>query len=267
MIQTQIRENKDLKHKQEVIIMEEKMIYVFGLIALIVVAGIFYTMGEKQIIVSYDNTNKISVSGSAEKEVMPDEAILMLSVITEGKEAKQVQDENSVNMNNVIEALKAEGIDKKDIETTSYYLYPMQEYDYEQKKTIDKGYRLTNTIKVTTSDVENAGKLLDIAVKNGANQVENVYFQLSEDKEKEVKSELVAEATKNAKEKAETLASNLGASVGKPISISESSYYPPIYYAKGVAMMAETAASAPSPQINPESIKVTLTVNVDFSIE
>ena len=109
MIQTQIRENKDLKHKQEVIIMEEKMIYVFGLIALIVVAGIFYTMGEKQIIVSYDNTNKISVSGSAEKEVMPDEAILMLSVITEGKEAKQVQDENSVNMNNVIEALKAEG--------------------------------------------------------------------------------------------------------------------------------------------------------------
>lgn len=246
--------------------MQEKMLYVFGLVALVVVAGIFYTMGEKQIIVSYDNANKISVSGYAEKETMPNEAILMLSVVTEGKEAKLVQDENSANMNKVIEALKELGIDKKEIETTSYYLYPMQEYDYDQKKTIDKGYRLTNTIKVTTNDVENAGKLLDAAVKNGINQVENVYFQLSEEEEKKIKAELVSEATKNAKEKAETLAKNLDAKVGKPISISESNYYMPIYYAsKSMALTAEE--SAPSPQINPESVKVTLTVNVDFGIE
>jgi len=235
-----------------------------GMLLLLVLA--FTQMGSKQIVVSNDAVNKISVTGSAGKEVMPDKAVLTLSVMTEGKEAKGVQDQNSKKMNEVMMALKDAGLDTKDIETTQYTLYPWDEWDPTTQKNVNKGYKAENIIQVTLNDISRAGEIVDVAVKSGVNSVNNVAFMLSEAKEKEVKDSLVKEASTQARAKAENLAKGLGVSVGKVLFVTETSYNPGPWYYNTFSKAAAMESAAPTP-INPQSVKVSLQVNVDFEIE
>lgn len=247
--------------------MNEKTIHglIIGGIILIVVLA-FFQMAGKETIISGDTTPKISVTGTAEKDTMPDEVVLMLTVLTEGSDAKQVQDKNSQQMNTVIDALKNAGIKDKEIETTQYNLYPWQEWDPTTQKSVNKGYRLQQTISVTTKETAKAGELVDLAVKNGINTVNSISFRLSNTKEQQVKEELVAEATSKAREKAKTLAKNLDVSLGDVLFVTESSYNPgPWYY--GGAMKTTAMETAAAPVISPQQVKVSLQVNVDFEIE
>ncbi len=249
--------------------MQEKIIsWILVGVALVLLAGIFLSLGERQIVVSNDNNlRKVSVSGTVEKEVMPDKALLRLSVLTEGKTAKEVQDENSLAMEKVINALKYAGVKKEEIETTNYNLYPWQEYDPQSQKMVDKGYRLTNTITLTTTNLEQMGNYLDVSVKNGINQVEGISFTLSDEKEKEIKEELISKASEKAKSKAQSLASGLGASLGEIMYITESSYNGGYYnYRYADTMLSAAKESAPAPNISPEKVTVSLTVTVEYRL-
>ena len=247
--------------------MNEKIIHgliIGGIVLLVVIA--FLQIGEKQTISSSDNTHKISVTGSAEKDVLPDEVVLSLTVLSEGSDAKQVQEKNSQQMNTAIEALKNAGIKDNEIETTQYSLYPWQEWDQTTQKNLNKGYRLQQTISVTTTETAKAGELLDLAVKNGINTVDSMSFRLSNSKEQQVKEALVAEASAKAKEKAKMLAKSLDVSLGDVLFVTESSYNPGPWYYNG-AMKTTAIETAAAPTISPQQVKVSLQVNVDFEIE
>lgn len=246
---------------------DEKMHWfmIGGILLLLVLA--FTQMGSKKIVVQNSNDmNKISVTGSAGKEVVPDKAVLTLSVMSEGKEAKAVQDQNSLKMNDVMKALKDAGLDTKDIETTQYTLYPGDEWDQTSQKNVRKGYRAENMIQVTIKDISRAGEILDVAVKSGVNTVNNVAFMLSEAKEKEVKDALVKEASVQARAKAQNLAKGLGVSVGKVLFVTETSYNPGPWYYNTFNKAAVMESAAPTP-LSPASVKISLQVNVDFEIE
>ncbi len=248
--------------------MNEKTIHITIMGGIIIIlALLFYSMGEKQIILTTSGqAPTISVTGDAEVDVMPDQVVISLTVLTEGKDAASVQTDNSKKMNQVLDALKNEGVTEKEIETLNYNIYPWQEWEPTTQKMVNKGYRAQHTIQVKRNDIKSAGKILDLTVKNGINTVDNVYFTLSDDKEKEVKEELVALASLKAKEKANSLAKNLGVSVGKVHMVSESSYNPPMYYASYAK--AEMAADmSPIPSLSPKSVKVNLQVNVEYGIE
>ena len=257
------------KQNKQVIHMNEKTMHIAIMGGIVIIlALLFYSMGEKQIVVTTsEQLGKITVTGDAETDVMPDKAQLYLTVQTEGKDAQTVQLDNSKKINKVLDALKAAGIEKSQIETTSYSLYPWDEWDPVTNKLVRKGYRAYHTIVVSTTDIENVGKLLDLAVKNGVNTVDNVQFTLSDQLEKKTKEELVATASTKAKQKATTLASNLGVSLGKVLSVSESSYNPPIYYASYAKASMEDATFAPETSLSPKSVKVNLQVNVEYGIK
>lgn len=236
-------------------------IFAFLVIA-VLLGGVFYTLNDKD-----EQDETVSVTGNAETKVMPDEAELSFSVVTEGKDAALVQTQNAESMNKVIDALKAAGLTDKEIQTTNYYMYPWKEYDYQTGKTIDKGYRLTQSISVKIKDIKTVGDILNVAVQNGANQVDSLNFKLSTELETQTKNALVAEATKNAKDKALTLAQNLDVELGDPVSISETNYYVPRFYASASKDMAMVGEAAAAPQINPQEVNVQLGIAVVFEIE
>ena len=247
---------------------EKNYPWIVACLLVILIGGMFYFLGSKQLVVSSESTPKISVSGSAEKEVMPDKAVLTLTVQTEGETANKVQADNAVIMDKVIKALKEAGIKDQDLETSGYYLYPWKDYNYQTGETKNKGYKLENTLTVTTYEIGEVGKLIDLAVANGVNNVRNAVFSLSDDKEKQTKSELVAQASQNARLKAKSLADNLDVSLDKPILITESSYTPGIWYARSEMLSATKAVdSAPPTPINPQQVTVSVSVNVDYSIK
>jgi uncharacterized protein YggE len=209
--------------------------------------------------------NTLTVTGRAELTFSPDEAWVYLSIVTEDLDAKKAQDDNRVIANAVIDAIKMWGVSASDIETETYSLSKIQDWDPDLRKYIDKGYRLTHTIKVTTTRINDLGDLVDTAVGAGANQVQRVTFTLSDQSERSARDEALKKAAEPAKEKAQLLATSTGATLGEITHIQEQDfYYTPFEY-RGADLM-EAAAAAPT-TISPEKVEIRSTVQLIFEIE
>jgi uncharacterized protein YggE len=177
-----------------------------------------------------DSTRTVQVSGSALINVTPDRALIQLGVQSNGATPDAVEAVNSDAIKKMIKALKAQGIEAKDIATDFYMIDPIYEnYD----SLYIKGYRINNIVAVTLRDVKKTSAILAAALNAGANQVIHVEFYTSElRKYRDQAREL---AMKAAKEKAQALASAAGASSGCVLNISENSwsYYNGWWYGGG----------------------------------
>ncbi len=214
------------------------------------------------------DTPTISMAGKAESKETPDEAVAYISVQTKHKDVVETQKQNKEKMNAVIAALKELGLKDKNLQTDNYNIYQDRQWDYEGKKYIDNGYQVSHRLVVTTQDIEFVGKVLDTAVKAGANNVDNIQFKLSDKKQKEVELRLLAEATKDAYARAETLAEAAGMNLGKVLSLGQSSSYTPIYYNDyRKYAVAEMAAAAEPTTINPQDVTVMVNVNVVYELK
>ncbi len=209
-----------------------------------------------------DQTRVISSTGSSEIIASPDQAEAYLRVEILRDTAQAAADESKSVSTRVIDAVKK--IEGAEVETTSYNIYKKE--DYTPEGPVFKGYVATYSLKATTKKLADIGKIIDAAVANGANAVDNVQFTLSKDAEETIKKDVLKKASENAKEKAQAVADGLGVSLGAVVSVTESGYYaPPFIYAKA----AETVAMGrpvSDLQIEPSKITVTATVTVTYKI-
>ncbi|MBI1971015.1 SIMPL domain-containing protein [Candidatus Woesearchaeota archaeon] len=214
---------------------------------------------------STDDT--ITVQGEAFLETAPDQAEVYLRLQTKGLSVADVQSVNRQTMNHVYAQLEAFGIKEKNIETTSYNLYPLREW--EKERMVDKGYQLDHVIKVTLTDLDQVGKVVDEGVQAGMNGVDNILFSLTRKKQQEIRSEVLAMAAEQAKAKAKGIADGLGVKLGEVEYVSESSanYPVPMMYAKE-RMYTADAAMAPEPTpITPGDVTVSAAITVAYEIE
>ena len=58
-------------------------------------------------------------------------------------------------------------------------------------------------LSIQTDKIDSAGNIIDAAVSSGANRVDNVSFQLSDEKSQKISDNLIANAITDAKQKAE----------------------------------------------------------------
>ena len=72
--------------------------------------------------------NTITVSDTGEIYAKPDLALISFSVKTEAKTVSEAMSENTKKMNAVIEFIKGEGVEEKDLKTTSFNIYPRYEW-------------------------------------------------------------------------------------------------------------------------------------------
>ena len=93
----------------------------------------------------------ISVAGSGKVTVVPDMATINLGVLIQREKAKAAREAGAEAMTKVIAALKALGIDDKDIQTSWVSLNPV--YDYQSTTQRITGYQLQNTVSVTVRDL------------------------------------------------------------------------------------------------------------------
>ncbi|MCJ7533097.1 MAG: SIMPL domain-containing protein [Anaerolineales bacterium] len=167
-----------------------------------------------------DSSRSVQISGSAMINVTPDRAQIQLGVQSNGLTPDAVQSANSTAIQKVINALKSQGIEAKDIATDVYLIDPVYEnYD----SLYIKGYRINNIIAVTLRDVKKTSTILAVALGAGANQVINVDFYTSElRKYRDQAREL---AVKAAHEKAQALATAAGTEMGCVLTINENTSF------------------------------------------
>jgi len=161
----------------------------------------------------------VQVSGAALINVTPDRAMIQLGVQSNGVTPDGVQNTNFQVIQRVIAAVRALGVEAKDIATDYYYVMPVYE-DYNALAI--KGYHINNTVSITLRDINLADDAIIAALKAGANEVQDVQFYTSElRKYRDQAREL---AMKAAGEKAQALAASAGAQAGCVLSISENTW-------------------------------------------
>jgi len=215
---------------------------------------------------SGDNDKAISVSGTATIKTAPDLAVVSIGFTTQLATAQEALETNSETMNNVIFAIRGLGIDDRKIKTRGVSLYPV----YTTIKSDDTthreitAYAAENTIEVEVDDLGKTGEVIDAANKAGANTIQGISFEVSEEKEKELKIALLSNAVEDAKERALALARPLGINDLTPLRITEGYSGPvPIFMAEQ-AVMTKSAAATP---ISPGEIEVSASVNIAFGFE
>ena len=152
----------------------------------------------------YDPSEQtISVTGSATASSEPDTLIVVLGVESEAKSANESLSKNSNSLNAVISSLTSSGISEDDIQTSNFRIYPLYDFSDSKDKQILIGYRVSNILSIQTDKIDSAGNIIDAAVSSGANRVDNVSFQLSDEKSQKISDNLIADAITDATQKAE----------------------------------------------------------------
>jgi len=212
------------------------------------------------------NERTITATGTSESTIKPDKVEVYVKVYTQGDSADQVKDNNTKISNSIIAALKKEGLTDSDIETTQYYLNPRQRYDEKTNTYVQDGFELYNGLKVSSSNLDLAGKIIDVSVNAGATGIDSVQFTLSKNKEEEARTEALKMASQNARKKAEAVAEGLNVKLGEIQSISESNFniFPYIYAKEDIAI---SSGAALPPQINPQNLQISATVSVIYKLK
>lgn len=208
---------------------------------------------------STPNPKTLQVSGTGTVSAAPDQAVLLLAVVTQATSATDATSQNAAAMSNVMVALNSAGISKDSIETASYSLTPVYENTQTQTgpgKII--GYLVRNAIQVTVTDFSSVGKVLDAAIAAGVNEVQGVMFTLSSTTLASLEKQALQMAVQDADGQAKAVASSLGISLIGPISISPGYVFQPMFEKL-------SAASQTTTPIQPGTLQVTATVQVTYA--
>jgi len=228
----------------------------------------------------YHNPSTLSTSGMATTKVKPDKFSVTVGVETNGTTAEEASSRNAELMSKVIEALKSLGVKDNEISTSNYNVYPVYEYRQPAKicpeiypqppyclpGNVLTGYRASNSATITldaAGDVD-AGKVIDSTVKAGANNVNGVYFFISQDRQQEIRDDLIKDAIANAKHRAQIAANALEMSITGVQSVSLNDVYFPIFYGKNYYGGAMASDSSAPTQIMPGEQDISTTVSVVF---
>ncbi|WP_203247137.1 SIMPL domain-containing protein [Sporosarcina beigongshangi] len=160
----------------------------------------------------------MTVTGIGNLPVAPDTVQIQLEVHTESQQLSQAQQEIAAVMNQVIESLLQLGIGRENIQTVSYNVFP--QYDYVEGKQVFRGYEVTNAISIKTTNIQQVGNVIDVAVQNGVNNVSNIQFTVGD--EQLYYQRALSLALKNALAKAQTIADTMQLQIDPtPIKIVE----------------------------------------------
>ncbi len=204
----------------------------------------------------------ISISGEGKVSAIPDIAYVSVGLSVEKKKISEAQAENTKTMNSLLEKLKALGIEKKDIKTTNYNIYP--NYDYPDGKQVLRSYTVSQDVQVKIRQTEKVEEVIKIAGDLNLNQIGGLAFDV-DDREK-YREEARIKALENAKTKAEDLASVMNVKLGKVISFYESEGYdsaPYPMYAKSEYGIGGGGA-APAVEAGSQEIVIVATVTYEL---
>jgi uncharacterized protein YggE len=199
----------------------------------------------------------VSVSGVGTATVVPDTASVQLGVTVTEDTLTAAQASASTQMQAIIDSLKAAGIEDKDIQTSSYYVSVVQNYDSNGNPSEVTSFQVQNQVNVVIRDISKVGDVLDGAVAAGANTIYGVNFYV--DDSTAAASQARALAVQDAHQRAQELAEAAGMTLGPVVSISEGYSSGPVYGRGGAGMAAEAAPSTPI-QAGTSTVEVDVTV-------
>jgi len=209
---------------------------------------------------------QLTVQADGQVMVTPDQLQMKLGVVTEADEAGPALMQNNQRMSAVMQMLLDIGIVSEEMATGQFQIRP--EWSRPPRPTPANwqreivGYRVSNELVITTTQIELAGKLLGMAQQAGANQIGGLQFGLADPATQQQKA--IAVATTKAIRKAQAIADAAGVKLGAVQSISLGGNNGNI---QPRLMLAETRmASADAVPVATGKVEVSATVTMSYRI-
>lgn len=202
----------------------------------------------------------ISVTGRGQASGAPDMAVISLGVQTEGEDAAGTLAANNEKQAAVLAALKAAGVEARDLQTSGLSLNQRMSYPDGQAPQL-VGYSASNMVTVRVRDLEALGAVLDQAITAGATNLANLEFQREDDAA--LMDEAREAAVTDAIHRATLYAAAAGVTLGPVLSISETPAQVP---QRPVPVMARMAADAQSVPVEAGELGLTVEITVEFAL-
>ncbi|MDF5081770.1 oxidative stress defense protein [Vibrio parahaemolyticus] len=153
----------------------------------------------------------VTTTGYGEVVATPDMATFSVKVVDTTMTAEQAKQSVDKTVEDFLQYLSDAGLSKDNITSSNLYLAPQYHYPKSGKAEL-VGYRASRSINVTVTDLADLNQYLDMALKAGINQVDNIQLKVSNQVEYQQKARMAA--IKDAREKAASLASGFDKKLG-----------------------------------------------------
>ena len=207
----------------------------------------------------------LTVAGTGQARVAPDEATVRLGVLAQGATAREAQNQVNRSAQAVLDAIRKLGIPPERIQTTGLSLNPQYAQGKPDQGPRITGYQASNTVTVLVEDLSKVGPVIDAGLTSGANNLDGVDFGLRNDDA--ARAAALTGAVQSARVKAEALARALKVKLVEIVEVAEGGVAvspPPSPFRGRIAMAAEAMATTP---VSAGEVGVEASVTIRWRIE
>jgi len=221
--------------------------------------------------IAYTSSPTIAARGISNIDVVPDEVSVNINIETHNSTAQLAQEQNKIISDLLLTELIKAGFSRDELKFASYNVY--QDYDYSYGRSTPKGYVVYQQLVVKTNNTDKVPAIVDAAVSSGA-LISYIDFQISDNKQSDIKAQALEQASKDAETKASAIARGQHKSLWRLVSIQNDEmpiFQPYRYFDSGImagaavdkatletnAVLAQKAATSLSPTDQTISASVT----------
>jgi uncharacterized protein YggE len=205
----------------------------------------------------------ITVTGSADVKVVPDQVVVTLGVDTDNGDVGKAKADNDARVQKILALGQKYGIPAAHVQTDNLQIG----VNYDDDSHPD-GYKVSQTLCFILSDATQVTPLLGDAIAAGANRVDGVAYQTTQ--LRKYRDQARQMAIQAAKEKATAMAGDLGQTIGTPLSINEGGegdYYPQYGMQNQNIMQEEGGSSSSSDDGTVALGEIDVSANVTVAFE
>jgi uncharacterized protein YggE len=193
-----------------------------------------------------DDVPVLTVSGSGQSHVAPDEATVRLGVLAQATTAREAQDRVNRTAGAILEAIRKLGIPAERIQTSGLNLGPQYAQGRSEASPRITGYQASNSVSVRIDDLAKVGPVIDAGLAAGANNLDGVEFGLRDDGA--ARAAALTDAVRSARGKAEALAVALRVRLVEIVEVAEGGVaisQPQPFRGRAMAMASDAVAATP----------------------
>jgi hypothetical protein len=209
----------------------------------------------------------LTVTGTAQISVDPDEAVVRLGVVAQAAEASDAQQQVNRIMQQVLDAVTGLDVPEQAVRTEELSLFPV----YGQQRAVPQdqreepritGYRASNVVSVELDDLAEIGDVVDAGIMAGANQLQGISFRVRDDAE--ARARAMQQAVQEARTQAEAIARSMGMRIEgvRQVVAGGSNVRPPVPF-EGARLAAADFAATP---VQPGEVDVSASVTVTYEL-
>lgn len=204
----------------------------------------------------------IRVHGDATISAQPDRVQMDIGVISQGSSSQIATDLNAKQSSAVVNQLHAL-IPAANVKTINFSVNPNYQFPKQGGTPVILGYTANNTVRLEIDDLSMIRKVIDVATKSGASNVNRLNFMLRDSSA--VRAEALGKAAAQARSGAEALAASMKVKLGRVLSLEEEQ---PVVISPGRQIELSTAKSQPleMSDVEPGNIDIHASVSLTFEL-